>query len=185
MFSEETRDKLLFEDDKYTYSRRYFWAFQTLAIMNDNIQEMIAAYRETFTDDVWTGKHKTIWPGAEDTSARYSHWRRRMENLRKDLEQEVLQLEAILRSNEKEQKEIKALRDQVRRSSIFALTLSTSLHRADLCASIKLFSGTSVEESRKSVQQTLITVEQGHNIKILTLVSLFIAYGCNPTHSET
>lgn len=43
MFNRETRDNLLFEEDEFTYSRRYFWATQTLAVMNDNIQAMINA----------------------------------------------------------------------------------------------------------------------------------------------
>lgn len=40
IFSQETRDKLLFEDHSYTLSRRYFWASQTLTIMNQDIEEM-------------------------------------------------------------------------------------------------------------------------------------------------
>ena len=148
MFDRELRDNLLFEDQNYTYSRRYFWTYQTLAIMSDNIQAMITAYRETFTDDVWIGKHKFIWPGAEDTSSRYSNWRKKMKSFRKEFEEEIRKLEHLLELNVQEQKEIKSLRDQ-------------------------LFSGTSVQESRKSVEQTAITVQQGHNIKLLTLVSIF------------
>jgi hypothetical protein len=148
MFNRETRDKLLFEDDTYTYSRRYFWAFQTLAIMSDNIHAMIGAYRDTFTDDVWNGRHKTIWPGLADTSSRYTHWRRRMGLLRKEFEREMEALDYILSLNYREQKDIQALRDH-------------------------LFSGTSVQESRKSVEQAEITVQQGHNIKLLTLVTIF------------
>lgn len=73
MFDPKLRDKLLFEDKGYTYSRRYFWAFQTLATMNDCIEAMIAAYKETFTDDVWTGENKYIWPGTKDLSSRYRY----------------------------------------------------------------------------------------------------------------
>ena len=71
MYDGSLRDKLLFEDKRYTYSRRYFWAFQTFALMNDNLEELIATYKERFTDDVWTGEHKYIWPGTKDTSSRY------------------------------------------------------------------------------------------------------------------
>ena len=109
---------------------------------------MINTYRDTFTDDVWSGHHKILWPGKEDVSARYGHWRRRMVGLRKDFDQAIGELEKILESNQREQKDIKSMRDQ-------------------------LFSGTSVLESRKSVQQTAITVQQGHNIKLLTLVRPF------------
>lgn len=71
MFDGNLRDKLLFEDKRYTYSRRYFWAFQTLGQMNDNIEEMINTYKENFTEEVWTGEHHYIWPGTRDVSSRY------------------------------------------------------------------------------------------------------------------
>lgn len=71
-----------------------------------------------------------------------------MRELRNDFELAIKELEKIHEFNQREQKDIKSLRDQ-------------------------LFSGTSVLESRKSVQQTAITVQQGHNIKVLTLVSIF------------
>jgi hypothetical protein len=61
LFNKQLRDQLLFENDKYTYSRRYFWAFQALALLNDEIQAIVSAYKNTFTDDVWSGEHKYIW----------------------------------------------------------------------------------------------------------------------------
>ena len=148
MFNRETRDNLLFEDDQFTYSRRYFWATQTLAVMNDNIQAMINAYKETFTDDVWTGEHKYIWPGTKDQSSRYANWRKRMGNLRKLFEIEIEKLENISDMNTQEIKDLKSLRDQ-------------------------LFSGTSVRESREALRQAEITVQQNRNIKLLTLVTIF------------
>lgn len=147
MFKQSIRDKLLFEDDEFTYSRRYFWAYQSLAIMNEDIKEMLIAYKTTFTESVWTGTHKFIWPGDEN-SARHIHWRKRMELIRKDIERELRGLEEIDKLNDEKMKEIKGLRDN-------------------------LFSGTSVLESRRSVQQQAITVIQGNNIKILTLVTIF------------
>ena len=148
MFDAKLRDKLLFEDDNYTYTRRYFWAFQTLAVMNDSIQAMISAYRETFTEEVWTGENKYIWPGTKDQSSRFSNFRKRMVHLRKQFEKVIDQLEDVLSLNNQEQKDIKSLREQ-------------------------LFSGTSVVESREAVKQAQITVQQGFNIKLLTLVSIF------------
>lgn len=73
MFNGKLRDELLFEDKSFTYSRRYFLAFQTLASMNDSIEAMIETYRETFTDEVWTGEDKYIWPGTKDQSSRYRY----------------------------------------------------------------------------------------------------------------
>lgn len=148
MFRQSVRDKLLFEDDEFTYSRRYFWAYQSLAIMNEDIQEMISAYRHSFAENVWNGSDKIIWPGDESSPERYKHWRKRMASIREDIETQIRGLELIDRLNDEKMKEIKSLRDN-------------------------LFSGTSVLESRRSVQQQAITVQQGHNIKILTLVTIF------------
>lgn len=147
MFNGELRDKLLFEDAEFTYSRRYFWAFQTLGTVNQSIKAMVDAYEDTLTDDVWDGRHKTLWPLVDDDSARNAYWRRRMASLKRDFESEISALKIIIEENDDRRKEIRNLRDN-------------------------LFSGTSVLESRKSVEQTEITVQQGHNIKLLTLVNM-------------
>ena len=147
MFKQALRDKLLFEDDEFTYSRRYFWAYQSLAIMNEDIKEMIHAYRSNFTESIWTGRSRVIWPG-DEKSSRYANFLKRMVSIRKDIERELRGLEKIDQLNNEKMKEIKALREN-------------------------LFSGTSVLESRQAVQQQAITVLQGHNIKVLTLVTIF------------
>ncbi|KAL8725277.1 MAG: hypothetical protein Q9181_006477 [Wetmoreana brouardii] len=148
MFSRKARDRLLFEDEEFTFSRRYFWAHQSLGIMNEDIQEMVLAYRSVFTEHVWDGSSKIIWPGDESVSSRYANWRKRMKSLRADIEAELQGLENIAAMNTEKMKEIKGLRDS-------------------------LFNGTSVLESRRSVDQAIITVQQGHNIKLLTLVTIF------------
>ena len=148
MFRQSVRDKLLFEDDEFTYSRRYFWAYQSLGVMNEDIQEMISAYHNTFSENVWSGTDKIIWPNDDSLPSRYTHWRKRMAKIRRDIEAEIHGLELINRLNEEKMKEVRSLRDN-------------------------LFSGTSVLESRRSVQQQEITVQQGHNIKLLTLVTIF------------
>lgn len=148
MFNREARDRLLFEDEEFTFSRRYFWAHQSLGIMNEDIQEMMRSFRSVFTEHVWDGSSKIIWPGDESVSSRYANWRKRMKVLRADIENELHGLEEIANMNTEKMKEIKNLRDN-------------------------LFSGTSVLESRKSVEVSMITVQQGHNIKLLTLVTIF------------
>jgi hypothetical protein len=150
IFSERTRDRFLFEDGTYTLSKRYFWASQTLSIMNQDIEEMIESFQDVFSDSVWLGQDKIIWPGAQDVeaSSRNASWRKRMALLRRGIDEEIQRLRTIEHMNEKEIKKIVALREE-------------------------LFSGTSVQESRKSVELAGTTVEQGHNIKILTLVTIF------------
>lgn len=146
MFNGELRDKLLFEDEDFTYSRRYFWAFQTLGLMNDCIKAIMDMYEDTFTDDVWEGKDKTFWPLSEPDSHRSTYFRRRMAGLKREFEKEVKNMAKLYEENDDRRKEIRTLRDQ-------------------------LFSGTSVLESRKSVELSAVTILQGHNIKLLTLVS--------------
>jgi len=145
MFSRVLRDKLLFEDEEFTYSRRYFWAYQTLGTMNNAIKAIIDSYESTFTSDFWEGKHKSLWPMIDSGSARNVYWKKRMLSLKKDFEKEIKGLTKLYDDNDDRRKEIRTLRDQ-------------------------LFSGTSVLESRKSVELSAVTILQGHNIKLLTLV---------------
>ena len=145
MFSRALRDKLLFEDEDFTYSRRYFWAYQTLGTMNNAIKAIIDSYESTFTAEFWEGNHRSLWPMIDPSSSRNLYWKKRMHSLRKDFEKEIRGLSKLYDNNDDRRKEIRTLRDQ-------------------------LFSGTSVLESRKSVELSAVTILQGHNIKLLTLV---------------
>jgi len=42
MFDSDIRDGLLFEDTNFTYTRRYFWAYHTLGLMNERISSMVS-----------------------------------------------------------------------------------------------------------------------------------------------
>ncbi|KAL8376027.1 hypothetical protein RB595_007235 [Gaeumannomyces hyphopodioides] len=149
MFEVKLRDKLLFEDKYFTYSRRYFWAYNSLALINDGIKSMIAVYGDTFDADFWEGRHRTLWPlppvgeeeGEEGVSAEARrNYLDKMAALREELKRTMHELWAVHHRNEALRKEIKSLREQ-------------------------LFSGSSVKESRRAI-------EQGDNIKILTSVSM-------------
>jgi len=50
MFDSEIRVSFLFEIRNFTYSRRYFWACQTLRLINESMSSTIDAYERTFTD---------------------------------------------------------------------------------------------------------------------------------------
>ncbi|OAG02360.1 uncharacterized protein CC84DRAFT_1010104 [Paraphaeosphaeria sporulosa] len=147
LFDAELRDQRLFEDRKFTWTRRYFYAHQTLGNVNDSIKSMIDAFEDTFTDEVWEGKSKTLWPLYEE-SPRNDHWKRRLRTLRLAFEREMKELRTLQRENNERRQEVKSLQDH-------------------------LFSGTSIQESRKSVELSDITVQQGRNIKLLTIVNLF------------
>jgi hypothetical protein len=74
---------------------------------------MIQTYREQLTDDVWTGKHESIWPGTKDDGPKYAAWRKVMLSLKHDFEVVLAQLEETMRHNIQEQKDISALQTQV------------------------------------------------------------------------
>jgi hypothetical protein len=147
LFSEELRRARLFEDKDFTWIRRYFYAHQTLGNVNNSIKSMIDAFEDTFTDDIWEGQNKTLWPLFEE-SARNEHWKRRLRLLRLQFEREMKELRIIIAENNERRHEIETLQEQ-------------------------LFSGTSIQESRKSVELADVTVHQGYNIKVLTIVNLF------------
>jgi hypothetical protein len=138
---------LQFEDASFTYSRRYYWAKEAIRITNRDIKEMVNAYKTTFVDEVWEGKHQYIWPGKGDRSPQYSEWRKRMLILKDKFGQEITRLEQIYSHNLDILNEVRSLRDN-------------------------LFTATSTLESRKSVELSSVTILQGHNIKLLTLVSI-------------
>ncbi len=147
LFDEELRSKRLFEDKDFTWTRRYFYAHQVLGNVNDSIKSMIDAFEDTFTKEFWEGQSKTLWPLIEE-SPRNEHWKRRLRSLRLQFEQEMKELRVIQRENNERRHEIETLQGQ-------------------------LFSGTSIQESRKSVELADVTVHQGYNIKVLTIVNLF------------
>ena len=148
MFDETTRDELIFESGDFIYTRRYFWASQTLGTLSAEIEAFVTVYKDTFTEDVWAGTNRTLFPGPASTSARFANWRKKMNHTRKQFDVVITDLENVQGFIAKQQKEIKSLREW-------------------------LFSGTSVQESRQAVKQALITVEQGYNVKLLTLVTIF------------
>jgi hypothetical protein len=137
---------LLFENENFTYSRRYFWAYQTLGIIQENIRAIVRASKDTFTDKVWNGRHPTLWPLVNDDEPRAKEWTKRIDSLRKKFNAEIDEFERKTEKIEDTRKDIRQLRDQ-------------------------LFNGTSILESRKSVELSAVTSLQSHNIKLLTLVS--------------
>jgi hypothetical protein len=147
LFSEEQRKARLFEDKHFTWTRRYFYAHQALGNVNNSIKSMIDAFEDNITSDVWEGESKTLWPLFEE-SPRNDHWKRRLRLLRLQFEREMKELRIIIDENNERRHEIETLQEQ-------------------------LFSGTSIQESRKSVELADVTVHQGYNIKVLTIVNLF------------
>ncbi|KAI7223907.1 hypothetical protein KC333_g217 [Hortaea werneckii] len=123
--------------------------YQTLGLMNESIISMIDAYERTFTDEVWAGRHRTLWPLLDQNSPRNRYYKeKRMAPLRAKFDAEMDNLRKLIAKNDLRREKITGLKED-------------------------LFTGTSIQESRKSVENTEITIQQGHNIKLLTLVSIF------------
>jgi Mg2+ and Co2+ transporter CorA len=128
MFDVKLRDKLLFEDSHFTYSRRYFWAYNTLGVINEGIKAMIAAYVDTFTADFWAGRHQILWPLKEISSPEAVNYLEKMNEVKREIDHAVDDLRKAMDKNERTRKEIANLREQ-------------------------LFAGSSVRESRRAVEQ--------------------------------
>ncbi|KAH6605991.1 gtpase-activator for ras-like gtpase containing [Trichoderma cornu-damae] len=159
MFDHRLRDKLLFEDKHFTYIRRYFWAYNTLAVVNTGIKAMMAAYVDTFTDDFWAGTHPLLWPHPSPPHAPDAiGYAANMAVLRRELDKVVGDLGEVLKRNERTRKEIESLRDQ-------------------------LFSGSSIKESRRAIDQgdnirTLTTI----SMLFLPLTFVTSVFGITELH---
>lgn len=128
MFDVKLRDKLLFEDADFTFSRRYFWAYNSLGVINDGIKSMISVYTDTFTPEFWAGRDRTLWPHPDPESAEGRNYLAQLGTLRQELEQVIEDLKQVFKANELVRQEIVSLREQ-------------------------LFSGSSVKESRRAIEQ--------------------------------
>lgn len=128
IFDLELRDKLLFEDADYTFSRRYFWAFNCLAMINDSIKSMITAYKITFSDNFWLGKDPHLWPHPDPEGLEGRNYLRQLVRLRDEIESSIDDLRGIIKSNDHLRQQIESLRDQ-------------------------LYSGSSVKENRLAIEQ--------------------------------
>ena len=122
---------------------------------------MIQTYREQLTDDVWTGKHDSIWPGTADEGPKYAAWRKDMLSIKHDFEVALAQLEETMMRNAREQKDISALQTQV--SELFGYYLYQDHQPLLKLTLAQLMNANAVQDAR-------ISVLQGRNIKILTLV---------------
>ena len=107
MFDSKYRDDLLFEDEHFTFVRRYFWAYQTLGIMNESIRSIVDEFEHNFTDELWEGADKTLWPLAEPGSPRSVYYKKKMAALRKKFEAQMVKFRTLIAGNEERRTEIR------------------------------------------------------------------------------
>lgn len=117
VFDSKLRERFLFEDKYFTYSRRYFWAYNTLAVLNESIQAMRNTYLETFTDDFWVARHVTVWPHPDPESLEGKAYIARLLPLRERLDASMKDLQRLCDQNEKTRELINSLRQQLHSGS--------------------------------------------------------------------
>jgi hypothetical protein len=117
LFNEDIRNQRLFEDNNLTMTRRYFYAHQVLGNVIESINAMRNAFRDTFTEDVWRGRSKTLWP-LDGPSGRNDLCLRRLNQLEGQFEQVMRELENHQRECHQLRKDIETLQ-----STLFSGTL--------------------------------------------------------------
>lgn len=158
IFDLQLRDKLLFEDADYTFSRRYFWAFNCLAMINDSIKSMITAYTGTFSDKFWLGKDPNLWPHPDPESLEGRNYLRQLVRLRDGIESSIDNLRELIKSNDHLRQQIESFRDQ-------------------------LYSGSSVKENRLAIEQgENIKILTG--VSMLFLPLSFVTVSLSPPKSH-
>lgn len=134
MFDANVREDLLFENSSYSNSRTYFWAIQSLRIINECLESIRTAYHGSGTTD-WISEsildrplepYPTVYVGRSD-------YQQHISSLLDDVETQMGAIEQDIQDNEKRQVEIIALRDGVSQTSsqrVIILTfLSTAFQR--------------------------------------------------------
>jgi hypothetical protein len=127
MFHYKLLSNFRFDDDQHTLANRYFWCYSILDIPNQSIRAVTETCKSNFTDDVWAGQHPTLWPVSDD-NPRYQQYRSNILALKSLFEAEIIKLQSILDKNNRRQRDILGLREE-------------------------LFSGTSIQETHKMHKQ--------------------------------
>ncbi|KAF2492963.1 hypothetical protein BU16DRAFT_564265 [Lophium mytilinum] len=150
MFNLDYIEELLFDDENYTKSELYFWAHQSLEMIQGTLKEIIEQW------DMYSSNTDLFdFRKESQRSEKAKHYAARMEQVSKGMEDLIKKFRGLIEDCKSKQKAIAALRDG-------------------------LFNGSAVLESRnssksadQSLKQSQIAIAQGENIKILTLVSIF------------
>jgi hypothetical protein len=104
---------VLFEDESYTNSRTYFWALQSLRIINDCINSILSAWEISDTSRILRAEQDAIRLSCkspdDDTGGQKS-----IASCLAAIESQMEQLKDLIKENGVKQEEIIALRDGVR-----------------------------------------------------------------------
>ena len=117
---------MLFEDESYTNSRTYFWALQSLRIINDCINSILTAWEISNTSRILRAEQDVIrlsYKSPDDDTGK----RKAIISSLTAIESQMQQLKDLIKENGAKQEEIIALRDGVRIIITLSSTFSISL----------------------------------------------------------
>jgi hypothetical protein len=139
LFRESLRDERLFDDASFVWTKRYFWAHHVLTRVKRSISEITEVLNGSF---IGSKIELVEWPFTEPhPTLKTSKGEQVLKDLKEQLGITKKQLEILMENNKVLIEQIQSLQSTV-------------------------FNGTSVLESRR-------TVQQGENVKLLTIVNVF------------
>ena len=117
LFSEQTRNRLLFEDDSFTLSKKYFWAFQASRAVNESIKSIMREWRtyrkRTIDGGVAWIRHLPLPSGSGADRGSDRRYQTRVLQIANRIDEKMLELQDILELNRKREDELVASRDGV------------------------------------------------------------------------
>lgn len=112
MFNLSHIDKLIFDDENYTKSKLYFWAYQSLEMVQSELLMIIRRWRN-YGPTINLSPSGAFRPVDDDRFAKYTE---RIEKLLKDMSDCMGNFQDLIEDCKAKQREIAALRDGVRGS---------------------------------------------------------------------
>jgi len=71
LYDPNEHDRLLFDDDTFSSSRKYWWAMDMLSTIRQNVEQCLLAHNEMYNDLIWPAKMTTpLPPGLENADRR-------------------------------------------------------------------------------------------------------------------
>jgi hypothetical protein len=110
------RHELLFEDNSFSLSKKYFWAFQASRAVNESVKSIMQEWREYRKRTIDSGQAWNMHIGSRQDAGLVDSSgenRRRILRVADKIEESMAELAAILEANCKRQDELVASRDGV------------------------------------------------------------------------
>ena len=92
----------------FTYSLRFFWCYQILDILSEDINGKINLYKTGFASKIGKELDIVIWHGHDISPSRHFRWQRRIEPVKKGIEIEIVKLKKLEKRNREKLEQIRA-----------------------------------------------------------------------------